>query len=213
MFGTSLNYCVLRILGVPPDHPIMAEAREFIKKNGIFFQVSFLIFPSPSLPSPPSTTSPFFFLFFFFFFSLPETFSCRFSNPKGGAVGAPSWAKFWLAVLNVYDWEGLHPVPPELWYIFFIFQSSLNPFEKKERKKKWLGNLGRRRKKKKKKKKTKKPKNKKQKTKNKKQKKKSQGCFLIGFLSILEDTGVTREKSTFPWDMFMGTESLPKLLP
>jgi lanosterol synthase len=32
-------------------------------------------------------------------------------------VGTPSWGKFWLAILNVYDWEGLHPVPPELWLL------------------------------------------------------------------------------------------------
>jgi lanosterol synthase len=33
----------------------------------------------------------------------------------GGAVGAPSWGKFWLSVLNVYEWEGNNSVPPELW--------------------------------------------------------------------------------------------------
>ena len=27
----------------------------------------------------------------------------------------PSWGKFWLAVLNLYDWRGLHAVLPELW--------------------------------------------------------------------------------------------------
>ena len=31
-------------------------------------------------------------------------------------MGTPSWGKFWLAALNVYSWEGLNPVPPELWY-------------------------------------------------------------------------------------------------
>lgn len=33
----------------------------------------------------------------------------------GGAAASPAWAKFWLAVLNVYEWEGMNPVPPELW--------------------------------------------------------------------------------------------------
>ncbi|CEH17304.1 lanosterol synthase [Ceraceosorus bombacis] len=33
----------------------------------------------------------------------------------GGARGVPAWGKLWLAVLNVYDWEGMHPIPPELW--------------------------------------------------------------------------------------------------
>lgn len=35
----------------------------------------------------------------------------------GGAVTGPHWAKFWLAVLGVMEWEGVNPVPPELWYV------------------------------------------------------------------------------------------------
>jgi len=35
----------------------------------------------------------------------------------GGATGAPAWGKFWLAILNVYDWAGLNPVPAELWSV------------------------------------------------------------------------------------------------
>ncbi|EJD47041.1 lanosterol synthase [Auricularia subglabra TFB-10046 SS5] len=35
----------------------------------------------------------------------------------GGATGVPSWGKFWLSVLNVYDWEGQNPIPPELWLL------------------------------------------------------------------------------------------------
>ena len=35
----------------------------------------------------------------------------------GGAVMGPHWAKFWLAVLGVMEWEGVNPVPPELWYV------------------------------------------------------------------------------------------------
>eukprot|EP00731_Ephydatia_muelleri_P038361 Em0732g2a len=33
----------------------------------------------------------------------------------GGAVCIPSWGKFWLAVLNVYHWNGVHCLFPELW--------------------------------------------------------------------------------------------------
>lgn len=33
----------------------------------------------------------------------------------GGATGIPSWGKFWLSVLNVYDWAGNNPIPAELW--------------------------------------------------------------------------------------------------
>jgi lanosterol synthase len=41
----------------------------------------------------------------------------------GGASGIPAWGKFWLAVLNVYDWEGVNPIPPELWCLPY----TLNP--------------------------------------------------------------------------------------
>ncbi|KAI7879668.1 terpene synthase [Lichtheimia hyalospora FSU 10163] len=33
----------------------------------------------------------------------------------GGATGAPAWGKFYLCALGVYEWEGMNPVPPELW--------------------------------------------------------------------------------------------------
>ena len=33
----------------------------------------------------------------------------------GGAIGVPQFGKFWLCVLNLYQWEGVNPVPPELW--------------------------------------------------------------------------------------------------
>ncbi|KAG7258613.1 hypothetical protein CRUP_036331, partial [Coryphaenoides rupestris] len=29
--------------------------------------------------------------------------------------GIPSWGKFWLAILNVYSWEGMNTLLPELW--------------------------------------------------------------------------------------------------
>ncbi|KAL2917348.1 Lanosterol synthase (Oxidosqualene--lanosterol cyclase) [Polyrhizophydium stewartii] len=35
----------------------------------------------------------------------------------GGATGVPAWGKFWLSVLNVYDWAGNNPIPPELWLL------------------------------------------------------------------------------------------------
>jgi len=35
----------------------------------------------------------------------------------GGATASASWGKFVLAVLGLYSWEGLHPVPPELWLL------------------------------------------------------------------------------------------------
>ncbi|KAG8432562.1 hypothetical protein GDO86_016991 [Hymenochirus boettgeri] len=38
-------------------------------------------------------------------------------HSKGGALGIPSWGKFWLAVLNVYSWEGMNTLFPEMWLL------------------------------------------------------------------------------------------------
>src|SRR5271163_4935499 len=34
-----------------------------------------------------------------------------------GAMYGPHWAKFWLSVLGVMEWEAVNPVPPELWLL------------------------------------------------------------------------------------------------
>lgn len=34
-----------------------------------------------------------------------------------GVVGIPSWGKFWLALLNLYDWNGVHAIVPEAWHL------------------------------------------------------------------------------------------------
>ena len=34
---------------------------------------------------------------------------------EGGVTAIPSWGKFWLAILGLYDWEGVHPILPEAW--------------------------------------------------------------------------------------------------
>ncbi|PWY76040.1 lanosterol synthase [Aspergillus sclerotioniger CBS 115572] len=36
---------------------------------------------------------------------------------QGGAVYLPGWAKFWLALLGLYDWEGTDPYPVEVWLL------------------------------------------------------------------------------------------------
>ena len=50
-----------------------------------------------------------------------KTLECEkgreFMRQHGGALYAPSWAKFWLAVLGVYEWKGIAPVPPEMWLL------------------------------------------------------------------------------------------------
>jgi cycloartenol synthase len=38
-------------------------------------------------------------------------------HARGGATAVPSWGKFWLAVLGVYEWHGLNPMPPEMWLL------------------------------------------------------------------------------------------------
>lgn len=38
-----------------------------------------------------------------------------FIRAEGGAVGIPSWGKLWLALVGLYEWEGVSPVLPELW--------------------------------------------------------------------------------------------------
>ena len=48
----------------------------------------------------------------------PWAVACRkFMHARGGAVNNTSWAKFWLALLGVYDWRGLNPLPPEMWLL------------------------------------------------------------------------------------------------
>ncbi|NOQ64711.1 MAG: hypothetical protein GQ582_09390 [Methyloprofundus sp.] len=34
---------------------------------------------------------------------------------NGGATGIPSWGKFYLSVLNLYDWNGFNSLFPEMW--------------------------------------------------------------------------------------------------
>ena len=41
----------------------------------------------------------------------------------GGAINGPHWAKFWLSVLGVMEWEAVNPVPPELWCVRPFWQN------------------------------------------------------------------------------------------
>jgi len=38
-------------------------------------------------------------------------------HERGGANTVTSWGKFWLAVLGVFDWNGLNPLTPEMWLL------------------------------------------------------------------------------------------------
>ncbi|MED6224428.1 Lupeol synthase [Stylosanthes scabra] len=35
----------------------------------------------------------------------------------GSLLAIPSWGKFWVTVLGVYEWSGCNPLPPELWLL------------------------------------------------------------------------------------------------
>jgi 2,3-oxidosqualene cyclase len=36
---------------------------------------------------------------------------------EGGVLAIPSWGKFWLALLDLYGYEGVNPVPPEMFLL------------------------------------------------------------------------------------------------
>lgn len=38
-------------------------------------------------------------------------------HENGSPLGSATWGKFFLALLNLYDYEGLHPILPELWLL------------------------------------------------------------------------------------------------
>jgi lanosterol synthase len=39
----------------------------------------------------------------------------RFIRNEGGVASIPTWGKFWLAMLDLYPWEGVNPIPAETW--------------------------------------------------------------------------------------------------
>ncbi|KAJ7973664.1 Terpene cyclase/mutase family member [Quillaja saponaria] len=43
----------------------------------------------------------------------------------GGLVAIPSWGKFWVTVLGVYEWSGCNSLPPEFWLVHR--SSPINP--------------------------------------------------------------------------------------
>ena len=38
-------------------------------------------------------------------------------SQPGGVLAIPTWGKFWLALLDLYDWRGVNPCPPELFLL------------------------------------------------------------------------------------------------
>ncbi|MFI7123180.1 prenyltransferase/squalene oxidase repeat-containing protein [Amycolatopsis sp. NPDC049868] len=66
VYITTLAYVTLRVMGVPPDDPLISTARSWLHAR-------------------------------------PE-----------GVLGIPTWGRIWLAMLGLYGYEGVAPVPPEL---------------------------------------------------------------------------------------------------
>lgn len=64
VFGTTMNYVMLRILGVDQGHPVLQDARAALLR-------------------------------------------------MGSARALPTWGKFWMCVLGVYEWDGMIPLIPE----------------------------------------------------------------------------------------------------
>jgi lanosterol synthase len=69
VFTTTLAYVALRLLGLGPEHPLLAPARRWLHEQ------------------------------------------------PGGVLAIPTWGKFWLALLDLYDYAGMNPVPPELFLL------------------------------------------------------------------------------------------------
>jgi squalene cyclase len=68
MFGTTLMYVALRLLGRGPDDPACVSGRTFLQDNR-------------------------------------------------GVLYTSSWAKFYLCLLGVMEWDGHNSVPPEMWLL------------------------------------------------------------------------------------------------
>jgi lanosterol synthase len=69
VFFTALAYVALRLLGLPPEHPLIAPARVWLHAT-------------------------------------PDR-----------VLGIASWGKFWLSMLGLYEYEGMNPVPPEIFLL------------------------------------------------------------------------------------------------
>jgi len=66
VFVTTLGYVALRLLGVEPEAPLAAKARQWLRAQ------------------------------------------------PGGVLAIPTWGKFWLSLIGLYEYAGLNACPPEL---------------------------------------------------------------------------------------------------
>lgn len=45
------------------------------------------------------------------------TKACEWIRERGGVCSIPTWGKLWLSLMNLYEWEGVHKILPELWLL------------------------------------------------------------------------------------------------
>jgi lanosterol synthase len=69
VFFTTMAYVALRLLGVPPEHPLAARALAWLH------------------------------------------------GQPGGVLAIPTWGKIWLSLTGLYGWEGVNPIPPEIFLL------------------------------------------------------------------------------------------------
>lgn len=142
MFGACLSYVSLRILGCAPDHAATAACRKWILVRPPNSPATQPLSPHHSppcaLPCPPGPRRRYDVHFlgevlarprFLAYPISPRTFLCAQPNrppahPPVHAPEAPSRRRRHrrprprrLAVLGVYDWAGLNPMPPEMWLL------------------------------------------------------------------------------------------------
>src|SRR5262249_37405133 len=48
---------------------------------------------------------------------MPATARRWLHEQEGGVLAIPNWGKFWLALLDLYGYEGVNPVPPEMFLL------------------------------------------------------------------------------------------------
>jgi lanosterol synthase len=101
VFGCALNYVVMRLLGVDKNDVDLVKARQLLHKLGMLLCDLLSYITSCSSCEGCVTVCH------------AHIALCL----TGGAAAIPSWGKFWLAVLNVYSWDGMHNLFPEMWFV------------------------------------------------------------------------------------------------
>jgi len=116
-FLLPLYVAVSHILRHPPDAELAAGMKRYLRAHqhpdgsfGLHVEghghvfTSVLIYVAQRLLGVPADD--------------PDLVRCRtWFTGHGGPTRSASWGKFILALLGLYDWDGLDPVPPEAWLL------------------------------------------------------------------------------------------------